>query len=89
MSLERIGLKVFLSAFFVLEMLNISSFKKKFTYSFGLYYKVVYLCSAIRMKCAKSALSAGGRRRHKRELQQHFLNHQNKNNNGRKNEYDC
>lgn len=62
---------------------------KKFIVLFGLCYKLIYLCSAIRTKCAKSALSAGGRRRYKRELQQHFLNHQNKNNNGRNNEYDC
>ncbi len=32
---------------------------KKFIVLFGLCYKLIYLCSAIRMKCAKSDLAAG------------------------------
>lgn len=45
------------------EMLKSFLLMKKFIVLFGLCYKLIYLCSAIRMKCAKSDLAAGGWRR--------------------------
>ena len=47
-------------------MLKKRLFDRKFIVLFGLYYKLNYLCSAIRMKSAKSDLAAGGKIRHER-----------------------
>jgi hypothetical protein len=55
-----LGLFVFIGLF-VSQMLIIVIPVELFAKLFGLYYKLVYLCGAIRMNCAFSFLSAGGR----------------------------
>ena len=45
------------------EMLKFVISEKKSTKLFGLYYKLIYLCSAIRIIITGSDLSAGGKKR--------------------------
>ena len=43
-----------------------------FTKLFGLYYKLIYLCSAIRMNCVQSDLTAEGRTWAQKRVKQQF-----------------